>query len=678
MPPTRTVLRPIALASLVVLSAATGSVVLAGSASAGASNLRIVSDQPASGSGNLTVAVDASGTVDFKIEDASGTVSSTATVVDGGARDESSKSGVIRTTLNLSDLFASKPASGSAMVYAGENFSIEKQTFDTKREVTIDADAPEVSVSDGATVKQGETARIDYSVTDVPQKVRSATMRFVGPDGTTVEMTVDGLQAGTGRTAQVGIPSDMPPGVYNITLTAVDEAGHRTTDRLVDGLVVKDVSAPVSKLRIVTKQPIAGSGTITVKAATGEEATFAVKDAAGDISASKTVADGGSDDLASATGTIKTRLNLSVLYDEKPESGTAIVYANGGDSISIPDQDFDTKHQVTLDSDWPTANITHGGSAKQGDVAKVGYTVTDVPQKVSVLKLHLIGPDGLIYATVDGLQAGTTVTAEFTVPGYAPVGEYDVQLITEDEVGHRATDYKRDIVNVSKGDTSDTGETSNGVVASDIKVVSAEPVKGSNDLVVRVSVSDVGVNATFAMTDSTGAISDTVTVTDGGSADRASDHAAVIEASLNMSDLFDGTPASGTGIVYAEGGTTINVTNQTYQTKRQFDIDSDAPNASIVRETTTAAPGDQVKVGYSVTDTPPKVDAIRMQFVDSNGTVALELTELQTGTGRTAQFVVPSDMPAGEYDIKLVAVDEVGHRTAVTFEDGLVVENQTA
>lgn len=254
--------RAVFVSLLVVLSVVTGTMALAGTTSAAANNLKIVSSQPVKGDGALTVSLTVNTTganASFKVQGANGTISEVRTVTDNGPADQDGAGGAITTTLDLGSMFDTAPASGTAVVYAAQNnpsFSISGQTFDTKRQVSVDSTPPSVRITGGSSSlprspaygSSGTQVQITYTITDTPQKIQNGTMTIIGPNGNVLK-TITGLQAGNDQSAQFVIPSDWSTGEYTVVLTAVDEVGYRTTDRYEGGLIVDNSQPAIDTVR---------------------------------------------------------------------------------------------------------------------------------------------------------------------------------------------------------------------------------------------------------------------------------------------------------------------------------------------------------------------------------------------------------------------------------------------
>jgi hypothetical protein len=207
-------------------------------------NFELRSNDPIAGNGTVSVSNDMTvpgENATYKLVDASGTVSTAKTVRDGGPGDRNPTAGKIRTTLNLSALYASGPATGTALVYAGagEGFSVSQQTFDAKKQFTLDATAPTATVVGGASGQAGDPVKIGYTATDDPQGLASINLTLVGPNGTTRTVPGD-LGPGTNKAAQFEIPVEWAPGTYDVRLTVVDTAGYRSNDTLTDGFVIEN------------------------------------------------------------------------------------------------------------------------------------------------------------------------------------------------------------------------------------------------------------------------------------------------------------------------------------------------------------------------------------------------------------------------------------------------------
>jgi hypothetical protein len=409
--------------------------------------IAVASEQPVDGRDDILVnaSVSTAGeTASFVVEDVNGTRSATKTVTDGGPADENPQRGTVTTTLDMTELFASTPASGYGLLYAGGGFgfSVAEQGFETKEQIAIDADAPGVAVVEGDTVKQGATALITYDVTSELQNLESIDLAFVAADGTVYETTAD-LQTGTDNGAQVEIPVDRPVGTYDVRVTAVDSVGNVGSDTLVDGLTVTDFDGKATDFEVQSSDPVAGNGTLTVSndmTVPGENVTYRVVDADGTVSAAVTVADNGPADENPEAGTVRTTLDLTDLYTETPTTGTAVVYVGAGEGFGVAEQTYDAKKQFTLDATAPTVAVESGATGTAGDQVTVGYSATDDPQGLASITMTLVGPDGTTYTVPGDLQSGTNNEVQFEVPaGWAP-GTYDVHVTATDEAGYSSSD----------------------------------------------------------------------------------------------------------------------------------------------------------------------------------------------------------------------------------------------
>jgi|GEM_PF-1823132 len=212
--------------------------------------------------------------------------------------------------------------------------------------------------------------------------------------------------------------------------------------------------------------------------------------------------------------------------------------------------------------------------------------------------------------------------------------------------------------------------------ANNLEITSAQPVAGDGTVTVTMTVSD-GANASFMVADSAGATSSVRTVTDDGPGDALDGTPGKVEVTLDLSTLFSSIPASGGGMVYGNQGDSASTGAPK---SRELDIDSSPPTVSVGGSSAiSVAAGDQIDIPYSLEDVPASSSVTgAMQIVAGDGTVVHQFSDsVQTGTDRTAQTTLPSDIAAGTYDVRLTATDAVGHTTNDTWTDGLTVSSTT-
>jgi len=426
---------------------------------------------------------------------------------------------------------------------------------------------------------------------------------------------------------------------------------------------------------------VAGTGTLTVRtdlSVGADKAAFKVQDADGTSSRAVTVHDDGAADQSSMDGVIVADLDLDAMFDSKPASGTAILAVDqGADPFSFEYQTYDTKQEVTLDADAPTVAVLGDETTSRDTVrttnerqVKLGYTATDVPQKLASARLEIVGPDGAVVKTFDDLQSGTLRTVQFTVPKYWDSGAYDLRLVAVDEVGHRSSDSFEDGLVIEPSGTQ--------VSSKNVRVIEEQPVRGDETVALKIGTEYPGADAAIRVQDANGTVSERVVVTDGGERDQVSDPG-IIVTTVDLDAVFESSPASGTAMVGVDhDADPFSFEYQTYDVKRQLEIDADAPTVAITgaspdaRTRVSGAPGSEVKVYYTIHDNPPKIQSGELRIVD-DGETRRVIDGLQAGTNRKAQFTIPDQWAAGNYTIEVTATDEVGHTTTATYEDGLVV-----
>lgn len=442
------------------------------------------------------------------------------------------------------------------------------------------------------------------------------------------------------------------------------------------------------RVSFVSETPAAGEGTITVRADISDGAdsvAFKVQDADGTSSTAVTVEDNGAKDKATVDNVVVADLNLSEIFDEKPASGTAIVAIDeGGDPFSFEHQTYDTKQEFTIDAHAPNVHVSGDVTSSTQDTVrttnerqiKLGYTMTDTPQKVESARMEIIGPDGNIVKTFDGIQVGHDRAVQFTVPKYWDAGSYDIRVVATDEVGHTVSDTLEDGLVVEPSSTQ--------ISSKNVRVMEDQPVSGSENVTLKIGTAYPGANAAIKVQDAAGTVSERVVVEDGGSADTTSTEG-VIVTDVDLGALFDAKPASGTALIGVDhDADPFSFEYQTYDAKRQLDVDADAPTVSVTGASSdeqtqvTGAPGDQVKIRYAITDEPQKIQSAQMRIIDANGTVVKEITGLEAGSNRKVQLTIPSDWADGNYTITVTAIDEVGHSTTGSFENGLVVNSTSS
>jgi hypothetical protein len=651
------------------LSICVGSFAFAGGTTANADSVRIVSDEPVAGTGTVTVnaTVEPNETVNFQIADTDGVVSATASVTEGGPQDLSPTPGYVEAELDLSTLFEETPATGSGTVYVATGNDRDPATgsFEAKRGLVIDSTKPFVSVQSGASASQGDQIKLVYTATDEPQAPTSITLEVLDANGD-VYRTFGGLAAGEDEQTQF-VLSNFSTGTYDLRITAVDAAGHTTTDTLVDGLVVSEGSGgenSVQAIAVASEQPVDGRDDILVNASVstaGETASFVVEDVNGTRSATKTVTDGGPADLAPERGLVTAALDPNTLFATTPDSGVGTLYAGGGFGFNVSEQGFEKKTAVTIDSEAPGVSVVAGDSVKQGATALITYDVTSDLQNVESIELTFTGPDGTVYQPDVQLQTGVDNGVQVDIPADRPVATYDVTVTAVDSVGYVGSDTLVDGLNVTEFDGK----------ATDFEVQSSDPIAGDGTLTVTNDMSVSGENVTYRVVDASGTASATRTVTDGGPAD-AEPEPGKVRTTLDLSELYTEAPATGTALVYVAAGESINVSAQAFDAKKQFTLDSTAPTATV-ESGAVGTEGDKVKIGYTASDEPQGLASISLELVGENGTVYEVPGDFQAGTGNEAQFDIRAEWEPGTYDIRLVVVDEVGYWTTDVLVDGFVV-----
>jgi hypothetical protein len=652
------------------LSICVGSFAFAGGTTANADSVRVVSDQPVAGTGTVTVnaSVEPNETANFQLADTDGVVGATASVTEGGPQDLSPTPGYVEAELDLSTLFDETPATGSGTVYVATGNDRDPATgsFEAKRGLTIDSTVPFVDVQQGATAEQGDQVQFLYTATDRPQGLASVTLEVVADNGT-VYRTFGGLAAGQDEDTQFAL-SNFQTGTYDVRITAVDAVGYTASDTIVDGLVVTEGSGgenSVQAVSVASEQPVDGQGALVANASvstTGETATFVVEDVNGNLSAAKTVTDGGPNDESAERGLVQTTLDLNTLFASKPASGVGQLYAGGGFGFNVSEQGFETKTAVTIDSDAPGVSIVEGDTVKQGSTALITYNVTSELQNIESIELSFVAADGTVYQTTADLQTGTDNGAQVEIPGHRPVGTYDVRVTAVDSVGNVGTDTLADGLTVTDFDGK----------ATDVEVQSSDPVAGNGTLTITNDMTVPGENVTYKIVDASGTVSAAVTVAAGGPADE-NPEAGEVQTTLDLNERYTETPATGTALVYVGAGEGFSVAEQTFDAKKQFTLDSTAPTVAVESGAAGTA-GDQVTIGYTATDDPQGLASITMTLVAPDGTTDTVPGDLQSGTNNEVQFEIPANWEPGTYDVYVTATDDAGYSSSDTLVDGFTVQ----